>query len=194
MADVQFLSNHFLIAMPGLADPNFFHTVTYICEHDADGAMGIVINRPLDLNLADILTHMDIQATPETAGLPVFQGGPVQTERGFVLHAPLGEWEATLPVSEQIGVTASQDVLAAIAAGTGPQGADRAGLRRLGCRPTRTRDGRKRLAERAGDRRSTVRHPGGKALGLRRGAARRGSEPAVQRHRACLRRALPRPA
>ena len=121
MADVQFLSNHFLIAMPGLADPNFFHTVTYICEHDADGAMGIVINRPLDLNLADILTHMDIQATPETAGLPVFQGGPVQTERGFVLHAPLGEWEATLPVSEQIGVTASQDVLAAIAAGKGPK-------------------------------------------------------------------------
>lgn len=107
MADVQYLSNHFLIAMPNLADPNFFHTVTYICEHDADGAMGIVINRPLDLKLADILTHMDFQATPETAGLPVYQGGPVQTERGFVLHEPLGEWEATLPVSEQIGVTAS---------------------------------------------------------------------------------------
>jgi putative transcriptional regulator len=121
MADTEFLTNHFLIAMPGLADPNFFHTVTYICEHDADGAMGIVINRPLDLRLGDILTHMDITANPETAELPVFQGGPVQTERGFVVHEPLGDWDATLQVSEQIGVTASQDVLASIAAGQGPQ-------------------------------------------------------------------------
>lgn len=121
MADTEFLINHFLIAMPGLADPNFFHTVTYICEHDADGAMGIVINRPLDLNLGDILSHMDITATPDTAPLPVFQGGPVQTERGFVVHSPLGNWEATLQVSEQIGVTSSQDVLASIAAGEGPQ-------------------------------------------------------------------------
>ncbi|HEY9198642.1 MAG TPA: YqgE/AlgH family protein [Gammaproteobacteria bacterium] len=121
MADAEYLSNHFLIAMPGLADPNFFHTVTFICEHDADGAMGIVINRPLDLRLADIITHMDIHATPATEPLPIFQGGPVQTERGFVVHAPLGDWEATLKVSDEIGVTASQDVLAAIASGRGPQ-------------------------------------------------------------------------
>lgn len=121
MAEAEYLSNHFLIAMPGLADPNFFHTVTFICEHDADGAMGIVINRPLELNLADILTHMDIEATPTTGQLPIFQGGPVQTERGFVVHTPLGGWEATLKVSDEIGVTASQDVLAAIAAGHGPK-------------------------------------------------------------------------
>ena len=121
MAEAEYLSNHFLIAMPGLADPNFFHTVTFICEHDADGAMGIVINRPLDLRLADIVTHMDIQANPDTEQLPIFQGGPVQTERGFVVHTPLGGWEATLKVSDQIGVTASQDVLAAIAAGHGPE-------------------------------------------------------------------------
>ena len=121
MADTEFLINHFLIAMPGLADPNFFHTVTYICEHDADGAMGIVINRPLDLSLGDILSHMDISATPDTAPLPVFQGGPVQTERGFVVHAPLGDWDATLKVSDEIGITASQDVLASIATGKGPQ-------------------------------------------------------------------------
>lgn len=121
MAEAEYLSNHFLIAMPGLADPNFFHTVTFICEHDADGAMGIVINRPLDLRLADIVTHMDIQANPDTEQLPIFQGGPVQTERGFVVHTPLGGWEATLKVSDQIGVTASQDVLAAIAAGRGPK-------------------------------------------------------------------------
>lgn len=121
MADTEFLINHFLIAMPGLADPNFFHTVTYICEHDADGAMGIVINRPLDLTLSEILVHMEITATPETATLPVFQGGPVQTERGFVVHAPLGNWDATLQVSDEIGVTASQDVLASIASGQGPR-------------------------------------------------------------------------
>lgn len=121
MADAEFLTNHFLIAMPGLADPNFFHTVTYICEHDADGAMGIVINRPLELRLGNILSHMDIQATPEMVELPVFQGGPVQTERGFVLHEPLGAWDATLQVSDQIGVTASQDVLVSIAAGHGPK-------------------------------------------------------------------------
>ncbi len=121
MADAEYLSNHFLIAMPNLADPNFFHTVTFICEHDADGAMGLVINRPLDLQLGDILGHMDFQAIPETAGLPVYQGGPVQPERGFVIHAPHGNWEATLKINDRIGVTASQDVLAAIAAGHGPE-------------------------------------------------------------------------
>lgn len=94
MADTEFLINHFLIAMPGLADPNFFHTVTYICEHDADGAMGIVINRPLDLSLAEILSHMDITATPEAAPLPVFQGGPVQTERGLCCTP---HWENGMP-------------------------------------------------------------------------------------------------
>lgn len=122
MADTQFLTNHFLIAMPALADPNFFHTVTYICEHDSDGAMGLVINRPLELSLGEILTHMSIdQVSAEAARVPVFQGGPMQTERGFVLHQPLGSWEATLKVSEDIGVTASQDILNAIAEGAGPQ-------------------------------------------------------------------------
>jgi putative transcriptional regulator len=121
MADAEYLSNHFLIAMPNLTDPNFFHTVTYICQHDAEGAMGIVINRPLDLQLADILSHMDIQPTATTAGLPIFQGGPVQPERGFVLHDQQGDWEATLQVGDGIDLTASQDVLAAIAAGRGPK-------------------------------------------------------------------------
>ncbi len=122
MADTEYLSNHFLIAMPALADPNFFHTVTYICEHDAEGAMGVVINRPMDLSLGEVLTHMDMETVDaEAAGLPVFQGGPVQVERGFVLHEPLGNWDATLKVSDDIGITASQDVLAAIAAGKGPK-------------------------------------------------------------------------
>jgi hypothetical protein len=123
----------------------------------------------------------------------VFQGGPVQTERGFVLHEPLGEWEATLPVSEQIGVTASQDVLAAIAAGKGPRRALIAlGYAGWGAGQLERTRSPKRLAERAGERRRAVRHPGGKALGLGGGAAGRGPESAVQRHRACLRRTLPR--
>ncbi|WP_297527291.1 YqgE/AlgH family protein [Thiohalobacter sp.] len=117
----QSLRNHFLIAMPTLADPNFFHTVTYICEHDEEGAMGIVVNRLTDMSLGDIFAHMHIEArTPDVPDLPVFQGGPVQPERGFVLHQPLGDWEATLRVTEDIGLTASQDILEAMAAGHGP--------------------------------------------------------------------------
>ena len=116
------LSNHFLIAMPALDDPNFHHTTTYICEHDADGALGIVINRPLDMQLGEILRHMDIQTgSDEIAAQPVYMGGPVQSDRGFVLHEPSGDWEATLKVTDTIGITSSSDILAAIAEGRGPE-------------------------------------------------------------------------
>jgi len=122
MGKTESLSNHFLIAMPTLADPNFHHTATYICEHDEDGALGIVINRPLNMRLGDILRHMDIKASSEAiASQPVYMGGPVQSDRGFVLHEPSGNWEATLRVTENIGVTSSSDILAAIAAGKGPR-------------------------------------------------------------------------
>lgn len=81
------LTNHFLIAMPQLEDPNFFHTVTYICEHSSDGAMGIVINRPMELNLADIFEQLKIPiASEKVSEQPVYIGGPVQSDRGFVLH------------------------------------------------------------------------------------------------------------
>ena len=117
----DYLANHFLIAMPGLSDPNFYHTTTYICEHNQDGALGIVINRPMDLRLQDILDHLEIQAvTPEISNMPVFLGGPVQRDRGFVLHQPVGDWEATLKVTENTGLTSSRDILAAIARGEGP--------------------------------------------------------------------------
>jgi putative transcriptional regulator len=117
------LTNHFLIAMPQLADPNFFHTVTYICEHTDEGALGIVINRPLaDMRLGQILSHMDITvANPQVAAQAVYMGGPVQQERGFVVHQPLGEWEATLKINDDIGITTSRDVLAAMAEGRGPE-------------------------------------------------------------------------
>ena len=115
------LTNHFLIAMPQLADPNFFHTVTYICEHNQEGALGIVINRPLDLKLGEILDHMEIESGTETlAERIVYMGGPVQQERGFVLHRPATKWDSTLLITDSIGLTTSRDVLTAMARGEGP--------------------------------------------------------------------------
>lgn len=107
--------------MPALADPNFFHSVTYICEHNEQGAMGIIINHPLDIALSDVLEHMDMAANKSTtADQPVYLGGPVQPERGFVLHEPLGKWDSMLAVTEAIGVTTSRDILQALNDGTGP--------------------------------------------------------------------------
>ena len=116
------LSNHFLIAMPALDDPNFHHTTTFMCEHDEDGALGVVINRPLNMRLAEILKYMDIEpGSEEISAAPVYMGGPVQSDRGFVLHEPSGDWEATLKVTDTIGITSSRDILQAIAAGEGPE-------------------------------------------------------------------------
>lgn len=116
------LTNHFLIAMPALADPNFNRTVTYVCAHNEEGAMGIVINRPLDLSLGEVLGHMDMDSgDPGTRNMRVLQGGPVQRERGFVIHLPAGQWDAVLEVGDTIGVATSRDILAAIARGEGPE-------------------------------------------------------------------------
>ena len=122
MAAQQFLTNHFLIAMPALEDPNFFHTVTYICEHNTEGALGLVINRPLDMRLTEVLQHMKLQNTSPDAGQKAIHlGGPVQQNRGFVLHNPLGDWEATLKVTDRIGITSSNDILKALASESGPE-------------------------------------------------------------------------
>ncbi len=115
------LTNHFLIAMPGLEDPNFFHTVTYICEHNSDGAMGIVINRPMDLQLADIFEQLEIKiSSPSISEQAVYLGGPVQSDRGFVLHDSSTEWKSTLRINAEISVTTSLDILEAIASDKGP--------------------------------------------------------------------------
>ena len=115
------LTNHFLIAMPGLKDSNFFRTVTYICEHNEQGAMGIVLNRPTDLQLNDILEQLDIIPGTDGHGTQqIFIGGPVQGERGFVLHTESRDWDSTLQVTPEISVTTSRDVLQAIAEGSGP--------------------------------------------------------------------------
>jgi len=116
------LTNHFLIAMPGLQDGNFFHTVTYICEHNEDGAMGIVLNRPTELALSDLLDQLEIgESNPEMGQQPIYIGGPVQTDRGFVLHSLEKEWESTVVIAGAIGITTSRDILQSIAIGEGPQ-------------------------------------------------------------------------
>lgn len=121
MQDGAYLTGQFLVAMPSLADPNFHQTVTYLCEHTAEGALGIVINRPLEIRLGEILQHLDVTAEdPDTADIPVYLGGPVQTDRGFVIHQPVKGWESTLRVTEQTGLTTSQDILRDMALGRGP--------------------------------------------------------------------------
>lgn len=116
------LKNHFLLAMPTLEDPNFQKTLTLITEHSEHGAMGLVINRPLTLTVGEVLQHLDI--TPEdtrASQQPVHYGGPVEPERGFILHSPPGQWSGTLAVSEEIGMTSSRDILEHIARGEGPE-------------------------------------------------------------------------
>jgi putative transcriptional regulator len=122
MTDVTYLTGHLLIAMPAMADPNFTRTVTYICEHNDQGALGIVINRPLEMDLGEVFEQLSLTAAD--AGLsrqPVLRGGPVQTERGFVLHEPSKGWDSTVAVSDSVHLTTSQDILAALASGTGPK-------------------------------------------------------------------------
>lgn len=115
------LANNLLIAMPALADPNFARTVTLLCEHSDDGAMGIMINRPTNLALRDVLVQLNIDAgSSPHADAPVYFGGPVQISRGFVLHEPIGNWEATLTVTDTLGVSTSRDILEAIARNEGP--------------------------------------------------------------------------
>jgi putative transcriptional regulator len=115
------LTSQLLIAMPGMPDPNFSTTVTLICEHNDEGALGIVINRPLDLTLGGLLKQLDVaDPDPGAAARPVLLGGPVGPERGFVLHIPGEHYENTLNVSDEIQLTMSRDILDAMARGSGP--------------------------------------------------------------------------
>ena len=115
------LSNQLLIAMPGMADPNFNSTVTLICEHNSEGALGIVINRPMNMNLGGLFEQLDLpDADAKVAGSPVLDGGPVARERGFVLHNSGPQFESSVAISPDIQLTLSRDVIDAIAAGSGP--------------------------------------------------------------------------
>jgi len=116
------LTNQLLIAMPGMEDPNFSSTVTLICEHNNDGALGIIINRPLSLKLSSLFDQLSVEdVDPVAANNPVMSGGPIGTERGFVLHDKTHSFENTLSVSDDIQLTLSRDVIDAMATGIGPQ-------------------------------------------------------------------------
>lgn len=116
------LTQHFLIAMPNMVDPHFAKTLTFICEHNEQGALGVVVNRPIDMTLQALLEQVSIPLDSDLfKSIPIHFGGPVQVDRGFVLHAPLGEWQSTLAVNSEIGLTTSKDILQAVARGEGPK-------------------------------------------------------------------------
>ena len=120
------LSNHFLIAMPSMTDPVFGGTVVYLCEHNARGARGLIINKPTDMTMQVLFERVDLtlEINPQRPSLPehpVMFGGPVQLERGFVLHSPVGPFSSMMRVTDQIALTTSKDILEQVAAGAGPQ-------------------------------------------------------------------------
>jgi putative transcriptional regulator len=120
MAQVN-LTNHFLIAMPNMADPYFARSLTFICEHNDQGALGVVVNRPIEMTLGALFERLSLPLTSQILlREPVYFGGPVQTDRGFVLHQPLGKWNSTLSVRDQVGLTTSKDILEAVGQGGGP--------------------------------------------------------------------------
>ncbi len=115
------LTNQFLVAMPGMSDPTFAKTVTYLCQHSSEGALGIIINRPSELTLGEVMEQMSIEVSqPGIDAVRVFFGGPVHRERGFVLHEPGGQWDSTMQVSDSVALTTSRDILEAIGNGRGP--------------------------------------------------------------------------
>jgi putative transcriptional regulator len=146
------LTHHFLIAMPGLEDEAFAKSVVYLCEHSERGALGLVINKPSDINLKNLFDKVELPLRrDDLSQTPVFQGGPVQTERGFVLHEPIFAGDAasnesvyasTMTIPGGLEMTTSKDVLEALSTGAGPaQGAGVAGLFGLGRGPAGVRAG-----------------------------------------------------
>src|SRR3954466_6335754 len=119
----NFLEGKLLIALPGMSDPRFERSVIYMCAHSVEGAMGIIINKPIEgLGFQELLRRLDLPVSERTPDSPILFGGPVETGRGFVLHS--GEYESaesTLPISADISLTATLDILRAISEGTGPQ-------------------------------------------------------------------------
>ena len=108
--------------MPSMADPYFAKTLTYVCEHNEQGALGVVVNRPIDLTLQALFERLSLTLKhKDLSDAPIYFGGPVQTDRGFVLHEPAGDWQSTLRVRDAIGLTTSKDILEAVGRGEGPQ-------------------------------------------------------------------------
>lgn len=115
------LKGSFLLAMPQLEDPHFGGSLTYLCEHSDEGALGLIVNKPLDMTLADLLEQMSLPCPREVTSLqPVYRGGPVHSDRGFVLHTGAPEWKSSLAVNEALSLTTSADILEALSVGQGP--------------------------------------------------------------------------
>src|SRR5579859_5249292 len=126
MSESGYLTNQLLIAMPAMGDPNFSQTVALICDHSSRGALGLILNKPLPMRMGEIFQQLEIEIEIEEGALierQVLRGGPMQTDRGFVVHPACGEWDSTLRVSDSIHVTTSRDILAAMARGKGPEDA-----------------------------------------------------------------------
>lgn len=124
------LSNHLLVALPSLVDPQFARSVALICQHDENGAMGVVVNQSSDFTLGDVFAQMAIDTDDgDLRAVPVLNGGPVHTERGFVIHDDAREWDSSLKVGDGLYLTTSRDILEAMARGEGPRNA----LVTLGC-------------------------------------------------------------
>jgi len=119
------LANHFLIAMPSMQDPIFGGTVVYICEHNDKGVLGVVINKPTDMTMEVLFERIDLKLAEglhsDVVNEPIMFGGPVQDDRGFVLHTPGGRYSSSLAVTDEVAFTTSIDVLEAVASGGGPQ-------------------------------------------------------------------------
>jgi putative transcriptional regulator len=116
-----YLTNQLLIAMPAMNDPNFSQSVALICDHSSKGALGLIVNKPLPMRMGEIFEQLEIEISPSPLReRPVLRGGPMQTDRGFVVHRAGGDWDSTLKVSDLIHVTTSRDILAAMARGEGP--------------------------------------------------------------------------
>ncbi len=117
------LRDHFLIAMPGLKDSIFSESVTYICDHSDQGAMGIVLNQPLNICLDEVFDQLSLEYDQAASEKPVLSGGPVNCQQGFVLHRNEGIWDSTLHITDEVCLTASRDIVSAIARNNGPSGA-----------------------------------------------------------------------
>ena len=122
MSIANTFAGQFLIAMPSIAEPPFAHGVAFLCQHGEDGAVGLLINQLSEYRLGDVLAQMKLPCEdPEIADSPVLIGGPVQQERGFVLHREHGHWDSTYRIDDEWSVTTSRDILVAMARGDGPR-------------------------------------------------------------------------
>lgn len=120
------LTNHFLVAMPTMQDPNFKHSVIYVCEHNDEGAMGIIINQPIEISIADMLEQINVERTlpvvnPLSLEYPVLNGGPVAEDRGFVLHTLQADYDSSITITPQLAVTTSLDILSQLGTQQAPE-------------------------------------------------------------------------